>query len=101
MRQPGPRLLPSAAALTFQIKRVATIKELLRTHGAHQANFNHIHLSACWTSLSKLARQTQAEQGWLQSNAQALDTLAQHTEDVAMAKEIDARELANVAHGAA
>ena len=52
-------------------------------------------------SLSKLARQTLAEQRWLQNNAQALDPLVQETENVAMAGELGVRELAAVANGAA
>ena len=70
-------------------------------HHAHQENSNHTHLTACWTSLGKLARQTLAERRWLQSNAQALNPLVQDTVDAAVAREIGSRELANVAYGAA
>ena len=42
-----------------------------------------------------------AERRWLHSNAQALNLLVQHTVDAAVAREIGARELANVAYGAA
>ena len=41
-----------------------------------------------------------AEQRWLQGNVQALNPLVQHTVDAAVAREIGARELANVAYGA-
>ena len=39
------------AALTAQIKKSTTIKELISTHHAHESRLNHIHLSACWISL--------------------------------------------------
>ena len=42
-----------------------------------------------------------AERRWFQSNAQALNPLVQHTVDAAMVREVGARELANVAYGAA
>ena len=37
----------SAAALTGQIKKMATIKELVRMHHANEGGLNDIHLSAC------------------------------------------------------
>ena len=42
-----------------------------------------------------------AERRWFQRNAQALNPLVQHTVDAAVAREIGARQLANVAHAAA
>ena len=42
-----------------------------------------------------------AEQRWLQKNAESLGRLVKHTEQAAVAGEIDARGLANVAYGAA
>ena len=48
-------------ALTAQIKATSTIVELLSTHRAHESRLDHIHLSACWTSLARLARQRLAE----------------------------------------
>ena len=42
-----------------------------------------------------------AERQWFQSNAQALNPLVQQTVYAAVAREIGARELANVAYGAA
>ena len=41
------------AALTAQIKKSTTIKELISTHHAQESRLNHIHLSACWTSLAR------------------------------------------------
>ena len=38
--------------VAVQIKEVANIKELLQTHRAHERDLNHVHLSACWVSLS-------------------------------------------------
>ena len=38
--------------VAIQIKEVANIKELLQTHRAHERDLNHVHLSACWVSLS-------------------------------------------------
>ena len=46
------------AALTAQIKKAPTVKELLSTHRAHESHLDHIHLSACWTSLARQARQS-------------------------------------------
>ena len=46
-----------AAALIGQITESATIKALLRMHRAQDGHFGHIQLSACWTSLARLAMQ--------------------------------------------
>ena len=72
--------------------------ELLSTHRVHESRLNHIHLSACWTSL---AWQNLAERRWLQTNAETLEPLLQHTIRAAMKGQFGARELANVAYGAA
>ena len=87
--------------LTAQIKAASTIKELLSTHRAHESRLNHIHLSACWTSLARQAQQTLAQRRWLQTNAEALEPLVQHTLRAVIKGEFGARELANVAYGAA
>ena len=89
------------AALTAQIKKSTTIKELISTHHAHETHLNHIHLSACWTSLARQSRQILAEPGWLQRNAEALEPLVQHTIRAAMKGCFGARAFANVAYGAA
>ena len=57
-----PRNRPSPAALTAQIKSAATIKDVLAIHRAHEGCLNHIHVSACWTSLARQARQRPADQ---------------------------------------
>ena len=88
-------------ALSAQIKDASTIVELLSTHRAHESRLNHIHLSACWTSLAQLARLRLAERCWLQRRAGALEPLVQHTVRAAMKGQFDARALANVAYGAA
>ena len=64
-------------------------------------DINHIHLSACWSSLGQLARQQPAERCWLQRNAEAQEPLVQHTVQAAGSGEIGVRELANIVHGAA
>ena len=70
-------------------------------HNAHKSDLNQIHLSACWISLGRLAKREQAEGCWLQRNAEALESLVQHTVQAAGAGEIGARQLANVGYGAA
>ena len=60
---------PLLRELDDLIKEAATIKELLCIHGAHESRLDHIHLSACWTSIARLVRQRLAERRWLQSNA--------------------------------
>ena len=71
------------AALTAQIKKSTTIKELLSTHRAHESHLNHIHLSACWTTLAQQERQS-LERRWLQRNAEELEPLVQHTKRATM-----------------
>lgn len=80
---------------------MATIMDLLRAHLAHSTHFNHIHLSACWMSLGRLAKQRPAELQSLQVHAEALEPLVQNTMCAAAAGNIGARQLANIAYGAA
>ncbi len=70
---------PNPAALTAQIKESATIEALLRMPVMHESKLNHIHLSACWISLARVAMRGQAERRWLQLHADVLDPLVQHT----------------------
>ena len=71
-------------------------------HHAHESRLNYIHLSTCWMSLGRLVKQRPAERrGWLQKNAESLEPLVQHTVRAAVAGEIGAWGLANVAYGAA
>ena len=86
--------------LTSQIKNVGTIKELLQKQHAHESDLDHIHLSACWVLLGRLVTQRTAERHWLQDNSKALDLLVQGTVRAAVARDIGARELANIAYGA-
>ena len=69
---------PHPAVLTSQIKQARTIQALLCTYSVHESHLDHIHLSACWTSLGRLARES-AGRYCLQKNADALESLAQHT----------------------
>ena len=62
---------PHPAVLTSQIKQARTIQTLLRTYSAQESHLNHIHLSACWTSLGRLAG-SWAQRAWLQKNVGAL-----------------------------
>ena len=89
------------AIVTCQIKEVATTRALLCTHHVHEDRLNHVHLSACWSSIGQLVRQRPAERCWLQRNAEALELLMHHTVLKAEARETDARGLATAAHGAA
>ena len=89
---------PNPEALT-RTKNATMNKALLCTFRVHESRVNHIHLSGCWTSLGRLAKQGRGERCWLQMNAEALEPLVQGT--VRAAREMGARELANVAYGAA
>ena len=88
------------AALTRQIKKERKIQALLHTYCQYASLLNDIHLSACWTSLGRLAEQP-AERFWQQRNSGALKLLLQHTEQAVKAGELGGREFANVAYGAA
>ena len=88
---------PRSLTITTQIKAASTIVELLSTHRAHESRLDHIHLSACWTSLAQQARQRLAEQCWLERDAEALGPLVQHTVRAAMEGKFDARGFANLA----
>ena len=81
------------AKLTGQLKKATTIEALLCIHRVHESHFNEIHLSACWTSLSQLARQGTAKRSW------HMELLVQHTVQTARAGELHARQLANVVYG--
>ena len=101
--RPGHALIGNCshlAALTYQIKQVDTTEALLCTHFAHKMYLNHIHLSACWSSLGQLARQRPAERCWLHRNVEVLELLVQHSAMAAEAEDITAWQLANVAYEA-
>ena len=73
---------PHPAVLTHQIMDVDTIHTLLRMYREHASHLNHVHLSACWTSLGQLAREA-AGQSLLQKSSRALEPLVQHTAQAA------------------
>ena len=77
--------------ITSQIREAATIQELLRMHREHKSSLDHIHLSACWTSLAQLAEKKPENWCWLRMHVDALDLLVQHTANAARAGEIGAR----------
>ena len=58
---------PNLAVLTGQINKAATIAALLCMHCACEIlnHLNHIHLSACWNSLGRLAKRGRAKRCWL------------------------------------
>ena len=66
-------------ALTRQIKEATTIKSLLCVQLVQKGHLNDIHLSGCWTTLGRLAKQGRGERCWLQMNAEALEPLVQGT----------------------
>ena len=51
--------------------------------------------------LGQLAKRAWPERRWVQTNAEAVEQLIQHTVCAARSAEIGARELANVGYGAA
>ena len=106
MRASARRLFNGLAAsqirqvLPSQIRQVRAIRALLCTYRTHESHFNHIHLSACWMSLGQLARQS-TKREWLQDNAEVVGSLVKRTVQAARTGDISARELANIAYGAA
>ena len=94
------RPLADMRAITNQIKNATTIQMLLCTFHEYQHTLNHIHLSACWITLSRLSKRP-VERRWLRKNQQTLRPLLQHTVQAARAQEIGAREIANMAYAAA
>jgi len=91
---------PSPALLTANLKNSRTLEEVFCTVAAHEKRFNHIHLSACWSALGNLANW--ADGLWVLEHAPVLNLLVQRTMHIAStSSEIRARELANIAHGAA
>ena len=74
---------------------------LLHMHRARESQLHGIHISACWTSFGRLAKQGLAKRCWLQANAEVLELLLQSTVRAAGMGKLGARELANVAYGAA
>ena len=77
-----------------------TVEALLCIYCMYESHLNHIHLSACWSSLGHLAKQS-ANKYWLHNYAEALEPLAKHTTQTVDARKMHSRELANIAYGAA
>ena len=93
---------PDLAGLTKQIIGATRIDELISIYSAHNCEFDHIHLSACWVSLGRfVTRGPVEERCFLQMKALVLEPLIRHTLRAAQAGQLGARELSNVAHGAA
>ncbi len=91
---------PSPALLTSNIKNVRTLDNLFGIVATYVADFNHIHLSACWNTLGQLA--PPAENAWAQHYASTLSQLTHRTSSVAATSgAVRARELANIVHGVA
>ena len=77
-----------------------TVEALLCIYSTYESHLNHIHLSACWSSLGHLAKQS-ANKYWLHNYAEALEPLAKHTTQAVDARKMNSRALANIACGAA
>ena len=92
---------PSPALLTANLKNARAVDELFRHVSAHSRLFNQIHLSACWSSLGRLAWEASDREAWVEVHAASLDTLVQRTAAVVSEDDVRVRELANVAHGIA
>ena len=90
---------PSPALLTANVKNSKSIEELFRHVHSHVKLFNHIHLSACWSTIGTMAASSPT---WYVEHAQVLESLVQHTQSVvSTSPDVRARELANIAHGVA
>lgn len=90
---------PSPALITSFIKKACTMEAVFETFSEHGRHFNHIHLSACWSAIGRLA--WSADSSWFQKRAGPLDALVQDTISALAASETGARQLANIAHGMA
>ncbi|CAE7767814.1 auaG, partial [Symbiodinium pilosum] len=90
----------SPALLNSYIKNSWTVESLFQNCTRYQTKFNHIHVSACWNKLGHLAKESE-EWYLLPSNVEALESLAQHTLEISKGADIQARQLANIAHGIA
>ena len=86
------------AALTNQIKHATTIELLLRTHSAHLSQLDHIHLPAFQVSRGRLITRSSVERRCLKMKD--LEPLVRQTLGAIKARQVDARMLSNVAHGA-
>lgn len=73
---------------------------LLQLHRAHEKDLNVVHLTACWNSLCRLAREGPATRN-AKAVEEATTLLVQLTVRRAVAGLLDVRALANVAHAAA
>ena len=92
---------PSPALLTANVKNSKSFEELFRHVRLHVQMFNHVHLSACWTTMGNMAAASPSP-SWYLEHAQVLESLVQHTQTVvSTSSEVRARELANIAHGVA
>lgn len=85
----------SSRSITAEITRASSPHRLLAVHQEHAKAFNDIHLSACWSRVSKLAKQHQ------QDDAQLLTRLREQS--LAMIREgcLSSRALSNIAHALA
>eukprot|EP00746_Dinoflagellata_sp_MGD_P138894 gnl/MRDRNA2_/MRDRNA2_72456_c1_seq3.p1 gnl/MRDRNA2_/MRDRNA2_72456_c1~~gnl/MRDRNA2_/MRDRNA2_72456_c1_seq3.p1 ORF type:complete len:148 (-),score=24.48 gnl/MRDRNA2_/MRDRNA2_72456_c1_seq3:126-569(-) len=86
----------SPAELTNLIREASTIEAVLHTYSTSGSHFDHVHLSACWTSCGRLARRS-AEQRWLHCNAELADLLVKHTVQAARLGKLLPRQLAGIA----
>ena len=91
---------PSPQLLTAYIKNSRAVEALLKVTSLHESKMNHIHLSACFNNLGRLA--SREGEGWQKQHWEALEKLERHAQEtVEKSKEIRARELANISHGLA
>ena len=71
---------PDLAGLTKQIIGATSIDELISIYSARNCEFNQIHLSACWVSLSRfVTRGPVEERSFLQMKALVLEALIRRT----------------------
>jgi len=90
LRQLSPR------QLTDIIKSANDVRSLLKIYAQHHDEFNHIHLGAFW---NRLGRHAGKERAWLRSSHEELQLLRDGT--LQQLPQLNARALANVAHGIA
>ena len=100
--RPECERLRSPALLTANIKRSQTLGALFETCWKNASRLNYIHLSACWNCLGRLVAVC-GDQYWYQEHAESLEWLVDHTMEMVADPyaRAGARELANIAHGAA
>lgn len=94
-----PAWHPPPKLLTTSLSTAPSAPLLVELGDAHGAAFNGVHVSAFWVSLGRLVRTDPAQRSWVQEHTNVLE--GAHETTLRLLPTLGAREVANVAHGAA